>query len=143
MIGNLGLFDGAGERFTERHKAALVIASGCKVEQTFFGLLDLVLRGDVNVVRIGIVHDIFAQRYQCAAQVQFVNRAAVIFDVDHADDVSGQIGEILAAADAGEILVFFEIAFEGDRACVLPALYELDDRVKNTAMHGVVEMLGA
>ena len=73
--------------------------------------------------------------------MQLINGAAVILDVDDADDGRREIGQILPAADVCEVGVFFKETFQRDGARILSAVDELDDGVIDAAVHGVVKML--
>ena len=90
----------------------------------------------------GLGNDVLADRYQLPAQVQVVDRSAVMLGIDDGDGSFGQARQVLSAADLGERAVLVEEAFQRHRIGDLPALDQLADSREDPAVHGIAEMLG-
>ncbi len=138
----LGRVDGAGHGRAERAKPALALAGRGKVEQLFFGALDLGGRRIVEILAERVVDDVLADRDQLSPEKQVIDVAPIILGVDDRDRGAGEPRQILRAADLGQGSVLVEQVFEGHRIGDLAALDQFADRGINAAVNGIAEMLG-
>ena len=142
LVRLFGNFNRRQHRISQRHESALYLPGFGELEQARFGLFDRRVRVLIKSVRERFVDDLLAERDQFAAQMKFVNCARVIGCVDDGDDAGRQLGEIFGAADMGQVLILFKIAFQRDRAGRLAAFDQFDDRLKNALVRRGEEMAG-
>ena len=111
--------------------------------KSFFSVSSIcVWRVALEIVRVGVVDHVLADIDQLPAQVEIMDRAAVIGGVDDGDHRGRQPPEILGAADLGERAVLIEQILERDRIGDLAALDQLGDGGEDAAMNRLGEVLG-
>ena len=143
LVGLLGHLDRAGERLAESEETALGAVGLGQREQLLLGDLDLAFARGLQLVLVGIVDHVLADRDELAAEVEVVDGTAVVLGVDDGDDRGGELDQVLGAADLGQPAVLVEHRLQSDRVGDLAALDQLADGGEDPAMDRVGEVVGA
>ena len=140
IVGLLDHPDGAAERRDELLPAGVDPPLVGKLVEPVLGLFDLLRRRLVGRPVIGVVHHLFADGDQGAAQRQVVDGAPVVLGVDDRHGRARKPREILPAAGLLQRLVPLEEVFQGHRVGDLPALDHAEHGVVDAAVHRQEEM---
>ncbi len=130
----VGGVDRGLERGAEGLQPGLDLAGRRQIVEPLLGGLDLGRALVVEIVLVGVVDDVLAERDQLAAQMQVVHRAAVVLGVDDRGDRAREPHQIGVTADLREIAVGLEILLERDRVGDLAAIDQPRDRLEDAAV---------